>query len=547
MSILIVSCHQLLFSSKSNTARFLHGFIITSCLVIVQVILFDIRLAQNYPILQLFYLPYQFLAPVLYTAFTYAYLERKQEFKRYRIGLLVPFMVFLLWYLFLKVNVVLGYRMLSREMTLYISGNWDENIALLFGLFLAVWNYLIMASYVKNLEDLPYYVVKKKTQWLRRMYALLVCLNLIWLGIAIYLKLDRSVSGHVPYYPLWLLYLAFYLVFSILGSKHLQKKERNQKRKGAVFSDVVTDYRIKGLSTIFEPEELRTMYESEHQLTGILGYFATSLFDKKNEEDVLWEITKNCIAKLDLEDCVIYTLEEDQSMLVQKAAYGNKDLGERKILSPLKIAIGNGIVGKVAKIRQPVLVTDTSLDQRYIVDDMKRGSELAVPILFEGKLLGVLDSEHSNKGFFGERHLLLFQLIAKLTAIKLQQVSKKTPMVLTENNVYFKELEHLLQEEKIYQDPLLSLTSVAERLNISSTYLSQVVNTLSGQNFSDYINLFRIGQSKKMLVHPDFSQYTVLDIGLESGFNSRSAFYSSFKKHTGTTPTAYRNSSSDMS
>lgn len=303
---------------------------------------------------------------------------------------------------------------------------------------------------------------------------------------------------------------------------------------------VSNDFQISGLNRVFSSEELGTSETVQYETTAILGYFATSLFDKNKEKDILWDITKNCIAKLNLEDCVIYMLDEKRQVLVQKAAYGNKDKGERKILSPIEIKLGEGIVGHVANTGKLEVVSDAVKDERYILDDRQRQSELAVPITCGKTLIGVLDSEHSNKDFFREKHVFLFRLIAKLIATKLAQIVKKSSLQLTNDNAYYQDLCRLLNTEKIYQDPELSLTAVAEKLNISSTYLSQLVNQCNKKNFSEFINSYRVRDAEYMLMDSDFSNYTILSIGLEAGFNSKSTFYAAFKKYTGVTPTQYR-------
>ncbi|HSI74802.1 MAG TPA: helix-turn-helix domain-containing protein [Lunatimonas sp.] len=303
-----------------------------------------------------------------------------------------------------------------------------------------------------------------------------------------------------------------------------------------------TDYRIVGLNKIFSPEELINITECQTQSISILSYFATSLFDKNKIDDVLWDIAENCISKLGLEDCVIYLLDERKDHLIQKAAYGNKNQGQRKILSPIYIRVGTGIVGNVAKTGKAEIIGDVFVDKRYILDDMQRGSELAVPMLLGDKIIGVIDSEHSEKFFFSDSHLYLFELIAQLTVRKLAHVSKISKSSFTNDNAYFKQLCVLLTEEKIYKDAELSLSTVANRLNISANYLSQLINSLSSRNFSDLINFYRVEEAMNCLTHSDFVDYTMEGIGYEVGFNSKSSFYSAFKKQTGITPTQFKKS-----
>jgi AraC-like DNA-binding protein len=104
----------------------------------------------------------------------------------------------------------------------------------------------------------------------------------------------------------------------------------------------------------------------------------------------------------------------------------------------------------------------------------------------------------------------------------------------------FNKIRNHIIEEKLYLDPLLGMESVASDLGMSKSYFSKLVNSYSSYNFSDFINSLRVEQAKKFLSDNEFSQYTIVAIGLECGFNSKSTFYSAFKKFTSETPTTYR-------
>lgn len=111
---------------------------------------------------------------------------------------------------------------------------------------------------------------------------------------------------------------------------------------------------------------------------------------------------------------------------------------------------------------------------------------------------------------------------------------------LTIDNRYFKELEALCKSNKIYRDNSLNRERVAKNLGISAGYLSQIINEITGENFTTYINKYRVEAVKEMILDSDFKNYSLLSIGLESGFPSKSTFYKAFKKATGMTPNSYR-------
>ena len=108
------------------------------------------------------------------------------------------------------------------------------------------------------------------------------------------------------------------------------------------------------------------------------------------------------------------------------------------------------------------------------------------------------------------------------------------------SNEYIDALHDLLVNEKIYLDSSLTLEHVSERLKISPSYLSRIINSELNTSFPDYLNSYRIDEAKRYLKNPEFSRYTITAIGLEAGFNSKSSFYEVFKKATGTTPFSYQ-------
>ncbi len=122
----------------------------------------------------------------------------------------------------------------------------------------------------------------------------------------------------------------------------------------------------------------------------------------------------------------------------------------------------------------------------------------------------------------------------------------KNPKVSTpelsfsKDNIYFQKLEGLLEKDYIYRNPNLNQEMVAQILNISSGYLSQIVNDVTKKNFTAYINSYRVNEVKEMILNEEFDKYSLLSIGLEAGFKAKSTFYTSFKKETGLTPNQFK-------
>jgi AraC-like DNA-binding protein len=105
------------------------------------------------------------------------------------------------------------------------------------------------------------------------------------------------------------------------------------------------------------------------------------------------------------------------------------------------------------------------------------------------------------------------------------------------------ELKDYLQKSAVYLDAKLSLPLLAEQLKTPVHYLSQEINEQSGSNFFDFINRYRVDEAKRQLI--ENKDKKILVIALDSGFSSKSTFYTAFKKHTKMTPSEYRKKGTD--
>ena len=85
-----------------------------------------------------------------------------------------------------------------------------------------------------------------------------------------------------------------------------------------------------------------------------------------------------------------------------------------------QISVGRGLVGAAAEQKQAVLVPDVSKDPRYIMVNPETKAELAVPLIYKGRVIGVLDLEHTRKGFFTEDHKRTITTLAAQIAIALE-------------------------------------------------------------------------------------------------------------------------------
>ena len=88
------------------------------------------------------------------------------------------------------------------------------------------------------------------------------------------------------------------------------------------------------------------------------------------------------------------------------------------------------------------------------------------------------------------------------------------------------------------------IVSLSEIIGISSHQLSQCINRIYDKNFYDYINFHRVNEAKQLMQNSQYENFKIEVIGEKAGFNSRTTFFSVFKKFTGESPSAFKKNSS---
>lgn len=139
------------------------------------------------------------------------------------------------------------------------------------------------------------------------------------------------------------------------------------------------------------------------------------------------QVSSLIVQALHLPDNVIY-LQNPEQRLQQVAAAGAKFCEAQGVLEPLQLEIGQGVVGTAALCQSSLCIADTGSFQHYVVDDAPRLSELSVPLTYQGELLGVIDAEHPQAGFFNLEHQYFVEAVAAILAPRLADLAARAKM-----------------------------------------------------------------------------------------------------------------------
>jgi len=153
-------------------------------------------------------------------------------------------------------------------------------------------------------------------------------------------------------------------------------------------------------------------------------------------------------------------------------------------------------------------------------------------------------------GLYGINQTAIFQsnrllentpVVPEAAEILVPEISRYQKSGLKENDVeqLYLRLQTLMETEKPFKNPELTLAELAKRLDVHPNYLSQAVNEKAQRNFFNYINTLRVEEFLRLAPLPESQRFTLLALAFDCGFNSKSTFNKYFKLHTGKIPSDF--------
>jgi AraC-like DNA-binding protein len=184
--------------------------------------------------------------------------------------------------------------------------------------------------------------------------------------------------------------------------------------------------------------------------------------------------------------------------------------------------------------RYRFVVKSATADPKGTTDEAELKFRIEKPILMQPVLL------------IGLSLLLLLAVISPFIIAyrrksRLSGEKYKTSSLSTEQiKAILPKLTALLEENKRFLDPNLTLITLASELHIHPNHLSRIINEHFKMGYNDFVNRYRIEEIKRRFADPEWKDKTILEIMYETGFYSKSVFNTAFKKFTRMTPTQYR-------
>jgi phosphoserine phosphatase RsbU/P len=186
--------------------------------------------------------------------------------------------------------------------------------------------------------------------------------------------------------------------------------EEHARLLGLIASRIAVSIENARLYTriVRQANTLALLTEISRELTSIL-----------NVDQLLKRVGDLLQRVIDYQIFSILLLDETSQKLVHRFSVRFKENVQIKHDIPL----GRGLVGSAALEKRPVLVPDVSKDPRYIKANPETRSELCVPLIYKDKVIGVLDLEHTRRGFFTEDHVRAMSTLAAQIAIAIENAT----------------------------------------------------------------------------------------------------------------------------
>jgi len=205
-----------------------------------------------------------------------------------------------------------------------------------------------------------------------------------------------------------------------------------------------------------ENAQLYTRTTKQARILLLLNEIARELTSILNLDELFGRIAELVRRLIDYQMFSILLLDASGEMLQHRFSLRFNE----NILLKHEIPLGRGLVGYAARNKEAVLVPDVAKDPRYVQANPETRSELAVPLIYKGKVVGVLDLEHTRRGFFTEEHQRTMTTLAAQIAIAI------------ENARLYEEIER--QERRLERDLSLARELQGRLLPQTSPHLAHL-------------------------------------------------------------------------
>jgi AraC-like DNA-binding protein len=108
-----------------------------------------------------------------------------------------------------------------------------------------------------------------------------------------------------------------------------------------------------------------------------------------------------------------------------------------------------------------------------------------------------------------------------------------------EDSLFLKTLLDFMEHQQPFLDPEINLANLSHRMKVKPEYLSAVINSTLNQNFFDFVNRYRVKEFKRRAINLQKTNYSILGIAYDCGFNSKASFYRAFKKFEKQSPSVF--------
>jgi sigma-B regulation protein RsbU (phosphoserine phosphatase) len=164
-----------------------------------------------------------------------------------------------------------------------------------------------------------------------------------------------------------------------------------------------------------ENARLYTRVSRQAQTLTVLNEISREITSILDVDDLLERIGTLLKRVIDFQMFTILLWNDRTEQLEHRfsSRYGERVTRQRNVI------LGRGIIGTAAQLREPVLAPDVRKDRRYVVENPETRSELAVPLIYKGNVIGVLDLEHTRVNYFNEDHQRTLSTLAAQVAISI--------------------------------------------------------------------------------------------------------------------------------